>query len=304
MGAAQQTRVMPNRMLRDYSDSLRFEYISAEAERQFIRLIQKADDFGRFHADPRLVRAACFPLLPTISEADISRWLSDLEKAGLIVLYKGNGRNYLAIIDFRQRTRQMASKFPSPDGEAKEWRPMRDGQSIGRLSAADGQSVGGLDGDGDGDGDVGRTASGPPPSAADEPLPASKHLKGKKKQQASDEEYIAELAVDPAYDGIDVRREAAKMLRWCSANGKQASRRRLVNWLNRADKPLVLSSGNGHGSQAKSDPTPQEIAAWIDTRPDYTPKRDEWTRSRWDQLPQFARLEFNKWRYNPAPQPA
>ena len=53
---------MPSRILRDWTDSLRFDGLSAEAERLFTRLIMKADDYGRFHADPRLLRAGCFPL--------------------------------------------------------------------------------------------------------------------------------------------------------------------------------------------------------------------------------------------------
>ena len=39
---------MPNRILRDYTDSLCFDGIGAEVERLFIRLLTKADDYGRF----------------------------------------------------------------------------------------------------------------------------------------------------------------------------------------------------------------------------------------------------------------
>jgi hypothetical protein len=53
---------MPTRILRDYTDSAAFDGLSAEGERLFIRLLMKADDFGRFHANPKLVKALCFPL--------------------------------------------------------------------------------------------------------------------------------------------------------------------------------------------------------------------------------------------------
>lgn len=66
---------------------------------------------------------------------------------------------------------------------------------------------------------------------------------------ASDEQWLASLASDSAYTGLDVPREHAKMLRWCSANGKQPTRRRFINWLNRSDKPLTT---NAH------QPTPAE----------------------------------------------
>jgi hypothetical protein len=52
------------------------------------------------------------------------------------------------------------------------------------------------------------------------------------------ESLIAELKANPAYAQINVEIEAAKMFQWCKANGKQPTRRRLVNWLNRAEKPL------------------------------------------------------------------
>lgn len=53
---------------------------------------------------------------------------------------------------------------------------------------------------------------------------------------------FAELQASPAYSGIDVKAEAAKMFEWCAANSKQPTKRRLINWLNRADKPLSRQS--------------------------------------------------------------
>jgi hypothetical protein len=35
-----------------------------------------------------------------------------------------------------------------------------------------------------------------------------------------------------------VEREYGKLIAWCEANGKQPTKRRFVNWLNRADRPL------------------------------------------------------------------
>lgn len=61
--------------------------------------------------------------------------------------------------------------------------------------------------------------------------------KGKEKIKG-DAEWIKTLKSNPAYAGIDVDREFSKMTAWCSVNGKEATRRRFVNWLNRAEKPL------------------------------------------------------------------
>jgi uncharacterized phage protein (TIGR02220 family) len=73
------------------------------------------DDFGRFSANPKLLRASCFPLrLDTVSDADVTAWLQDCIKAGLVAAYEVNGKHYLELEDFRQQVRAKASKFPDP----------------------------------------------------------------------------------------------------------------------------------------------------------------------------------------------
>ena len=115
---------MPSRILRDWTDSLRFDGLSAEAERLFTRLIMKADDYGRFHADPRLLRAGCFPLSENLRANDIDRWLDELSTRQLILRYEAAGRRILAIINFGQRLKQSRWKFPPPPGEPDNFLPM------------------------------------------------------------------------------------------------------------------------------------------------------------------------------------
>lgn len=69
--------------------------------------------------------------------------------------------------------------------------------------------------------DVGRTAARAAPAPAD------------------DEAWLVELESDLAYRGINIRAELGKMQRWCQANRKQPSRRRFINWINRAEKPMT-----------------------------------------------------------------
>lgn len=89
--------------------------MSVHDERFFTRLIMVVDDYGRFHADPRLLKANLFPLLlDSIRDADILRWTAACEKAGLIVVYENTGKRYLQIKDFKQRLRQMNEKYPPP----------------------------------------------------------------------------------------------------------------------------------------------------------------------------------------------
>lgn len=105
---------MPNRILRDWTDSMRIDGVGFQSEVLFTRLIMKVDDYGRFSAHPKLIKSLCFPLKDGVRDADITRWLAECEKAGLIVVYTVKGRSYLQIEDFRQRERAEKSKFPDP----------------------------------------------------------------------------------------------------------------------------------------------------------------------------------------------
>ncbi|QJE95235.1 hypothetical protein [Luteolibacter luteus] len=117
---------MPNRLLRDWTDSLRFDGISAEAERLFTRLIMKADDYGRFHCDPRLIKANCFPLHDDLTAAQVTAWLDELATRQLILRYEAEGRHLLAIVNYGQRLKQSRAKFPPPPGQAADFLPVSD----------------------------------------------------------------------------------------------------------------------------------------------------------------------------------
>ncbi len=111
---------MPNRMLRDWTDSLRFDGISSSSEQLFVRLLMKADDYGRFHSEPRLVRSMCFPLGGP-SESDVAESICDLSSRGLIATYVSGDRQFLAIVNWGQRFRGSKPKYPQPEGEDAKW---------------------------------------------------------------------------------------------------------------------------------------------------------------------------------------
>lgn len=103
------------RLLKDWTGSDRVNSISVHAERFFVRLIMKVDDHGCFYADPRLLKANLFPLLlDSIREADLTRWMAECQKSGLIVIYEIENKSYLQINDFGQRLRTKTQKFPFP----------------------------------------------------------------------------------------------------------------------------------------------------------------------------------------------
>lgn len=123
---------MPNRILRDWTDSLAIDALSAEAERFFVRLIQKADDFGRYHADTRLLASTLFPLKTDLCPSTVSQWLAECQASGILTSYPcPKGRKYLQINNFNQRTRLKQSKFPAPasappasDSQTPDKRPL------------------------------------------------------------------------------------------------------------------------------------------------------------------------------------
>jgi len=103
-----------------------------------VRLLMKADDFGRFHGSPKLLKAALFPL-HSLDDQDVTKWRDKCSTEGLIDLYEDDrGRVFLEVKNFNQRTRATTSKYParSNDRQVTVTRPSHD-----RL-------------DGDGDGDV------------------------------------------------------------------------------------------------------------------------------------------------------
>ena len=107
---------MPNRMLRDWTNSDKIDQISFQAEVFFTRLIMKADDYGSFWADAKRLKANLYPLKSdSVRDADILRWMAECQKAELIVVYESEEKKYLQICDFGQRLRSKKSKFPKYD---------------------------------------------------------------------------------------------------------------------------------------------------------------------------------------------
>lgn len=94
-----------------------------------------------------------------------------------------------------------------------------------------------------------------------------------------DSEWLSELCGDKTYSGIDVNREHGKMMNWCRTNQKQPTRRRFVNWLNRAEKPMNGARQTDRRATPKYD------------RPTHTPSDEEIKNSR-----EIAKRETEKLR--------
>lgn len=100
-------------MLRDWTASESMDSLSAGAEVLFTRLIMKADDYGSFHGNVKLIKAALFPL-KDYTDAQVTEWVAECVKAGLVQTYVADGRTFIKIINFGQRLRNMRNIFPQP----------------------------------------------------------------------------------------------------------------------------------------------------------------------------------------------
>lgn len=121
---------MPERILRDWTDSEKFDGFPGSPETLFTRLLMKVDDYGRFTRDPINVRAACFPRAEALRANTVDAWLKELSDHRLILCYQVSGKAFLAIINFRQRLRidpktghGPKPKCPPPEGKPADFRP-------------------------------------------------------------------------------------------------------------------------------------------------------------------------------------
>lgn len=91
--------------------------LPVEARLTFIGLWTHCDDEGRCIDDPRLIKAAIWPLERTSKAIEID--LAHLEKLGRIVRYQVDGRRYLACTTWGEHqriNRPKQSRIPPPPG--------------------------------------------------------------------------------------------------------------------------------------------------------------------------------------------
>ena len=107
---------MPNRILKDsICTSPNIDVLSREAEVFFYRLLVQCDDFGRMDARAPILRAKCYPLqVDTVSQDDVKRWLGELVRADLVILYRVGTGDYLQMRTWErhQQIRAKRSKYP------------------------------------------------------------------------------------------------------------------------------------------------------------------------------------------------
>jgi len=112
---------MPNRYIRESAiESEPVNALSWQGEVFYRRLLNRADDFGRFTANHALLRASLFPLqLDKVSDKDVARLLTEAEERGLLATYGVDGKRFLVIAKWEQG-RAKESRYPQPPEDVCE----------------------------------------------------------------------------------------------------------------------------------------------------------------------------------------
>lgn len=220
---------MPNRIIKEsVTTSRTLDALSDGAERMHHRLTTVADDYGRFDADERVLLSRCFPLRSRLSPAKVAQWRDEMTRIApgddhpLIQLYRVRGRLYGQYVNFdnHQRKRDSKPKFPGPEeGELVPPPQLAANGGEPPQNAALSVSVS----------ESRETRGEIPRSAATQP----------RRGGVTDAEFLEALRTNPAYAHIALEAELAKMDAWLLTHpGRQKTRRFVVNWLNKIERPV------------------------------------------------------------------
>lgn len=241
---------MPSRLLREgILDSDSVCSLTFPAEVFYRRLMSVVDDFGRYDARPSVLRSRLYPLqIDKVREADITRWIAECEKAGLIALYSVSGKQYLL---FRRlgSPRNKDSRWPAPPPEVEATPQISIANGCTQAFADENgceQPHTSVPGSGSGTSSysgagTGSVKSGVPPPLVVLTFPTD----GNPNEWHLTEAQVAEWL--SLYPSLDVPAECRKAFAWVTSspgNRKTAGgmKRFLTNWLNRATE-----RGGGRG---------------------------------------------------------
>lgn len=161
---------MATRLLREgILDSAAVNSLSFQAEVFYRRLMSVVDDFGRFDGRAAVLRGRLYSLkLDTVREADITRWIAECEKAGLIALYAVEDKPFIL---FRKLgpARAKESKYPPPSADVVAGRKRLKTDANGCTQPFASAPYSGSDTDSSANTDPTGGATAEPPPAADTP---------------------------------------------------------------------------------------------------------------------------------------
>lgn len=193
-----------------------------------LALLNYADDEGYFNANPELFRGDCFPFDKT--SASVQTALTELAHIDYIRLSQSpDGRMYGFVVKFAKHQR-INRASPSPlKGLASFSEDSVNAQGVLSEPSLLEQGTGNRERNRE----QGRES-----------------VRAAKAAPTDEKAWLEDLVKDPAYQGIEVMREHAKMLVWCRNKKVNPSRSRFINWLNRCERPLTgqiaIAGANRH----------------------------------------------------------
>lgn len=109
---------MPNRIIKEsIRKSESIDNLTWFEEVFFYRLITTCDDYGRYDARLKILKAELFPLKDGVTLKQISDALNKLSTVGMVQVYEYDQKPYLQLTAWgrHQQIRNKKSKFPAPD---------------------------------------------------------------------------------------------------------------------------------------------------------------------------------------------
>jgi len=103
----------------DFWTSLTISKLSLGARLTFLGLLNISDDSGRGVADPRLIKAAIWPLDEEYGTTTVRDWMREIEAQSLAILYTIDDKPLFQICSFREHqkiSKPTESSLPAPVG--------------------------------------------------------------------------------------------------------------------------------------------------------------------------------------------
>ena len=199
----------------------------------FIGMWNLSDDYGVLKGNHALLKAHIFPYDDAVRFDQLKSWIGALVSARMLIPFSVRGESYLYIRTFRdhQVINRPSSNRNCSDEELESAINAHEQLETSTLTEDSLSNHGGLTlgkgkgkGKGKGIKDIARSFS--------------EKTKTKRAVALVDDDLLISLSENPAYEGIDVRREYGKMQAWLQTprgKGKLPTKARFVNWLNRAE---------------------------------------------------------------------
>ena len=113
----------------EYATSEAIAVLTLECELHFAKLWTYCDDHGRAPDNPRLIKAAIWPLRDEVTVERIAEWQDELEKHDRIVRYTWNGKHLFEVVNWSEHQKPQHAKdslYPSFDSDEVLRKPHED----------------------------------------------------------------------------------------------------------------------------------------------------------------------------------